>query len=62
MKSRGPVGSDLNKGMRSSVQPLVPNAETVAAIKAARRGEFDGTFNSIEDLLRALHTDGKAAE
>ncbi len=36
--------------------PLVPNAETIEAMKAARRGETV-SFNSIEELMADLHAD-----
>jgi DNA-damage-inducible protein J len=35
-------------------EPLVPNAETVDAMKAARRGEFV-TVGSPADLLKSLN-------
>jgi DNA-damage-inducible protein J len=35
--------------------PLTPNAETVAAMEAARRGEFTGEFASVQDLMQHLH-------
>jgi DNA-damage-inducible protein J len=37
-------------------EPLVPNAETIAAIEAARRGE-GMTFTSIEELMADLHAE-----
>lgn len=37
-------------------QPLVPNAETVEAMKAARRGELE-TVASTGDLLTRLNAD-----
>jgi DNA-damage-inducible protein J len=37
-------------------EPLVPNAETIAAMKAARRGELK-SFNSIEELMADLNAD-----
>jgi DNA-damage-inducible protein J len=37
-------------------EPLVPNAETIAAMKEARRGKL-ATFKSIEALLTDLHAD-----
>jgi DNA-damage-inducible protein J len=37
-------------------EPLVPNAETIAAMKAARRGEFV-TAGSPEALLKSLNAD-----
>eukprot|EP01035_Chromulina_nebulosa_P043976 gene43976-biopygen30097 len=37
-------------------EPLVPNEETVEAIKAARRGELT-TVASIDDLLASLNAD-----
>ncbi|WP_417411506.1 type II toxin-antitoxin system RelB/DinJ family antitoxin [Hoeflea sp.] len=35
-------------------EPLVPNAETIAAIEAARRGEFDTEFASVDELMDDL--------
>jgi DNA-damage-inducible protein J len=37
-------------------EPLVPNAETIAAMKAARRGESK-EIGSLDDLLIDLHAD-----
>jgi DNA-damage-inducible protein J len=37
-------------------EPLMPNAETVEAMKAARRGELV-TVGSIDDLLADLHAE-----
>ncbi|HEY4345671.1 MAG TPA: type II toxin-antitoxin system RelB/DinJ family antitoxin [Parvibaculum sp.] len=37
-------------------EPLVPNAETVEAMKAARRGELV-TVGSVNDLLADLNAD-----
>jgi DNA-damage-inducible protein J len=37
-------------------EPLVPNAETVEAMKAARRGELV-TVGSIDDLITNLDAD-----
>jgi len=36
--------------------PLVPNAETIEAMKAARRGELV-TVGSVGDLMADLHAD-----
>ena len=36
--------------------PLIPNAETVAAMLEARRGGL-ASFNSEEDLMADLHAD-----
>jgi DNA-damage-inducible protein J len=36
--------------------PLVPNAETIEAMEAARRGELV-TVGSVEDLMADLHED-----
>lgn len=36
--------------------PLVPNAETVEAMKAARRGELV-TVGGVEELMADLHAD-----
>jgi len=37
-------------------EPLVPNAETIEAMKAARRGDLV-TVGSVENLLADLHAD-----
>ena len=37
-------------------EPLMPNTETVAAMKAARRGELV-TIGSVDNLLADLHAD-----
>jgi DNA-damage-inducible protein J len=37
-------------------EPLVPNAETIAAMKEARRGRLQA-FNSTDELMRDLHAD-----
>jgi hypothetical protein len=62
MKSRVSVGADQK--MRRQLPParLAPNDETITAIKAARRGEFDRSCNSVDELLEALHADDQAAE
>ena len=36
--------------------PLIPNQETIEAMKAARRGEFE-TVGSLEDFLGELNAD-----
>lgn len=36
--------------------PLVPNAETIEAMKAARRGDLV-TVGTVEDLMADLHAD-----
>ena len=36
-------------------EPLVPNAETIAAIKEARTGKL-ASFSSIDALMADLHT------
>jgi DNA-damage-inducible protein J len=36
--------------------PLVPNAETIEAMKAARRGNLV-TVGSVDDLMTDLHAD-----
>ncbi|MBE0315568.1 type II toxin-antitoxin system RelB/DinJ family antitoxin [Xanthomonas citri] len=37
-------------------EPLVPNAETIAAMKEARRGGLT-SFKSVEDLIADLNAD-----
>ncbi|MBF0167374.1 MAG: type II toxin-antitoxin system RelB/DinJ family antitoxin [Alphaproteobacteria bacterium] len=37
-------------------EPLIPNAETIAAMEAARRGELE-RVGSIDDLLADLNAD-----
>ncbi len=41
---------------RLPFEPLVPNAETIEAMKAARRGEVI-TVGSVEGLMADLHAD-----
>ena len=36
--------------------PLVPNAETIEAMKAARRGDLI-TVGDVDDLMTDLHAD-----
>ena len=36
--------------------PLIPNAETIAAMKEARRGGLP-SFDSVEALMRDLHAE-----
>jgi DNA-damage-inducible protein J len=38
-------------------EPLIPTAETIAAIEAAERGEFDGTYTTVEELMESLFED-----
>jgi antitoxin component of RelBE/YafQ-DinJ toxin-antitoxin module len=35
--------------------PIIPNAETVAALEAAERGEFSGPFSSVDELMKHLY-------
>jgi len=37
-------------------EPLVPNAETIAAMKEARNGKLE-SFNSVEELMADLDAD-----
>ena len=37
-------------------EPLIPNAETIAAMEAAQRGELEHV-GSIEDLMASLNAD-----
>lgn len=41
---------------RLPFEPLVPNAETIEAMKAARRGDVT-TVGSVEELMADLHAD-----
>ena len=46
------------QGIPFDVRFEVPNAETIAAIEEAERGEnLHGPFNSIEELKRALNVE-----
>ena len=38
-------------------EPLIPNAETIEAMEAARRGEFVGAFKTVDELLAHLNAD-----
>ena len=46
----------IAKEKRLPFDPLVPNAETVEAMRAARRGEVK-TYDSVEDLMAELDAD-----
>lgn len=37
--------------------PLIPNAETIEAMRAARRGELSGPFSSVDELLADLNAE-----
>jgi len=37
--------------------PLAPNAQTIKAMEAARRGEFDKEFESVEELMEDLYAE-----
>lgn len=37
-------------------EPLIPNAETIAAMKEARQGKLQ-SFNSIDDLMADLNAE-----
>jgi hypothetical protein len=37
--------------------PLIPNAETIEAMLAARRGEFVASVSSVEELFEELNAD-----
>jgi hypothetical protein len=39
--------------------PIIPNAETIEAMEAARRGELSGPFSSIDELMAHLHADAE---
>jgi DNA-damage-inducible protein J len=38
-------------------EPLAPNRETIAAIEAARRGDFTRSFDSADDLMDHLRAE-----
>jgi DNA-damage-inducible protein J len=38
-------------------EPLIPNAETIEAMEAARRGEFVGEFKTVHELFADLNAD-----
>jgi len=62
MKSRRPVGTDSNTSKRLVAERLAPNDETIAAMEAARRGDFDGSFNDVDALLEVWRADDQAAK
>lgn len=35
-------------------EPIVPNATTIEAIRAARRGELEGPFATVDELMEDL--------
>ena len=46
----------IAKEKRLPFDPLVPNAETIEAMRAARRGEVK-TYDSVADLMAELDAD-----
>jgi DNA-damage-inducible protein J len=46
----------IAKEKRLPFEPLVPNAETIKAMRAARRSEVK-TYDSVEDLMAELDAD-----
>ena len=42
-------------------EPLIPNAETIAAIEAARRGKFGKDLDSVDALMDDLGAKSKKA-
>jgi DNA-damage-inducible protein J len=38
-------------------EPLMPDAETIEAMEAARRGEFVGQFKTVDELLARFNAD-----
>ncbi len=52
----GKTGQEAHGGDLPRLEPLVPNAETVAAMEAARRGELI-TVGDVDDLMADLHAD-----
>jgi DNA-damage-inducible protein J len=53
--SEGRVPTELLVATKALIRPLIPNAKTIEAIEAARRGELSGPFNSIDELFADLH-------
>jgi hypothetical protein len=47
---------ELTEILRREPAPLIPNAETIAALEAAERGEMK-TFATIEALFADLNSD-----
>jgi hypothetical protein len=37
--------------------PLIPNLTTIEAMRAAERGEFTGSFDTVEALMKDLNSD-----
>lgn len=38
-------------------EPLIPTAQTIEAMEAARRREFVGEFKTVDELLARLNAD-----
>ena len=54
---RGPAPAHpCGQGWGSAVRPLVPNAETIAAMKEARAGNLP-RFDDVESLFDDLHAE-----
>ena len=43
---------------RLPFEPLIPNATTIAAMEAARRGDLVGPFKTVEALMDDLNNEG----
>ena len=52
---RGPAGTVTVRGCK--LCPIVPGPITIAAMKAAGRGEFTGEFKTVDDLIAHLNDD-----
>ena len=55
------IRDDIRVGfalLREPPKPLIPNAETIAAIEAAKRGEFVGGFKGVDALMVGLNALG----
>jgi DNA-damage-inducible protein J len=48
----------IAKEKRLPFEPLVPNAATVAAMEASRRGQLVGPFATVDELMADLNGEG----
>ena len=65
LSEMGPTVSDAFRMMMARIakekalpfESLIPNAETIGAMEAARRAEFVGEFKTVDELLAHLNAD-----
>jgi len=52
--TKNPIDDEPEDTGRCPLCPIIPNAETVAAMEAAERGQFVGEYTTVDELLADL--------